>query len=314
MQPFALIQCAAIGVLVSVMPVCFGEQPEAAPAPETAAPVAAPQSGDVAADNASAPSAEPSAPKDTVASDAAVPEVAENVNQPDEALVKPGVVAQPVVAAVASDENVLKALAQNGDAEAQYQLGIANAQNPEEANQWLLRAAEQGNLDAQITMAQRYATGDGVQRNDAEAARWLQAAEQRYEQVQSNPNLLIIHSSHKVRTQVPEQFRVQTGVSLPPQAFGRRPSAVAAAPVVGGMAPGLQVSQPPPQYIDAINVQQAPPIDPVTMQPILSLQAPGSLEEQRALPAGSLPGQNAGAVRTLIDVNRGYQVESLRRR
>ena len=51
------------------------------------------------------------------------------------------------------EENQLRQLAENGKAEAQYQLGMTIS-NLEEAFQWFLRSAEQGYLDAY------YALGD----------------------------------------------------------------------------------------------------------------------------------------------------------
>jgi len=74
-----------------------------------------------------------------------------------------------IVAAVA----VLVALAAGGPVQAQ-----------DEADAWRERA-EQGDADAQYTLGVMYATGRGVPQNDGEAARWVRlAAEQGFAEAQ----------------------------------------------------------------------------------------------------------------------------------
>ena len=75
---------------------------------------------------------------------------------------------------------ILLQLANQGDAEAQYQLGViygrGNAAAPEddvEAAKWYRKAAEQGHEAAQARTALMYAYACGVARDDAEAARWF---------------------------------------------------------------------------------------------------------------------------------------------
>jgi TPR repeat protein len=78
----------------------------------------------------------------------------------------------------------LKAAAQ-GNAEAQAEVGelpkyypnseLLKSVNPVEA---LRQSAEQGNLDAQFQLAQRYQTGHGVPKDPTEAFKWMQKAAQ----------------------------------------------------------------------------------------------------------------------------------------
>ena len=70
-------------------------------------------------------------------------------------------------------------LATRGDAEAQYRLGrlCSEGQGVEkddaEAATWFLRAAEKGHVEAQVALATSYVWGHGVARDYAPAARWL---------------------------------------------------------------------------------------------------------------------------------------------
>ncbi|MDQ6631912.1 MAG: sel1 repeat family protein, partial [Verrucomicrobiota bacterium] len=75
----------------------------------------------------------------------------------------------------------LKGKAEQGDVESQYKLGLEYGKlwNLEESNKWYLKAAEQGNADAQHMMGVRYILGQGVERDPTEAVKWfLKAAEQ----------------------------------------------------------------------------------------------------------------------------------------
>jgi TPR repeat protein len=45
-----------------------------------------------------------------------------------------------------------------------------------EAVQWFRKAADQGNVDAQNSLAFMYITGQGVRQDDAEASRWYRKA------------------------------------------------------------------------------------------------------------------------------------------
>ncbi len=73
--------------------------------------------------------------------------------------------------------------AEQGDAEAQYNLGLMYDKlwDLKEAVKWLLKAAEQGDVDAQLHLGWRYANGDNFRRNASKAKYWTKKA---YE----NPN------------------------------------------------------------------------------------------------------------------------------
>ena len=71
----------------------------------------------------------------------------------------------------------LQLAAEQGHADAQLILGLADAGG--EAARWYRLAAEQGNADAQLILGTMYANGEGVPQDYGEAARWYRlAAEQ----------------------------------------------------------------------------------------------------------------------------------------
>ena len=89
-----------------------------------------------------------------------------------------------------------QAAAERGEAEAQLDLGTRYARgkgverNDAEAAKWLRKAADQGLARAQLDIGVLYATGRGVPRDDAEAARWYRkAADQGLPQAQLNLGL-----------------------------------------------------------------------------------------------------------------------------
>lgn len=79
----------------------------------------------------------------------------------------------------------LRIRAEEGDSEAQYEMGwrqaigMGLALNDSEALRWLRLAAEQGHRLAQNNLGARYATGDGMERNAAEAYFWFCQAAKR---------------------------------------------------------------------------------------------------------------------------------------
>jgi len=92
----------------------------------------------------------------------------------------------------ASLEADLKA-AEQGDAVGQYNLGVRYAtgegvpEDAAEAVKWYRMAAEQGYAIAQYNLGVMYANGEGVPEDDAEAAKWYRkAAEQGYVDAQFN--------------------------------------------------------------------------------------------------------------------------------
>jgi TPR repeat protein len=78
----------------------------------------------------------------------------------------------------ASEFDETKALAEQGHAAAQHNLGVMYTtgegvpENDTEAVKWYRKAAEQGNVSAQNNLGAMYAQGDGVPENDAEAVKW----------------------------------------------------------------------------------------------------------------------------------------------
>ena len=88
-------------------------------------------------------------------------------------------------AAAADEFNAVKKAAEQGDADAQHNLGVMYAygkgvpEDDAEAVRWYLKAAEQGHADAQGMLGVMYANGEGVALDYAEAAHWRRkAAEQ----------------------------------------------------------------------------------------------------------------------------------------
>lgn len=73
-------------------------------------------------------------------------------------------------------------LAELGDAEAQYNLGVmfdegaSVEQDLAQAARWYRKAAEQGFVDAQTNLGMMYYRGEGVPADLNEASRWLQRA------------------------------------------------------------------------------------------------------------------------------------------
>ena len=182
----------------------------------------------------------------------------EIVQQPTTASpeVQPTATSQPVENAVAPvGDSQIVALAESGDADAQYQLAVANDANPEESNKWYLKAAEQGNTDAQMVMAVRYALGQGVEKNLQEAERWLAMAEGQEQHVQQDQNVTVVGSSHQVRVQPRSPWIPITNPIHPPQ--------------LGQNWQQLQQTSPPPVvnfptnlFWDLTNIARAPEIQP----------------------------------------------------
>ncbi len=90
--------------------------------------------------------------------------------------------------------------AKQGDADAQVNLGICYAlghgvkQSHATAAEWWFKAAKQGHADAQFNLGVYYAHGRGVEQNDATAADWwLQAAKQGDADAQFNLGVYYAH-------------------------------------------------------------------------------------------------------------------------
>jgi len=87
--------------------------------------------------------------------------------------------------AAATEFDEMKALADQGDADAQVNLGVMYdvgdgvPMSDAEAVKWYRKAADQGYARAQFKLGVMYAVGEGVPENDAEAVKWYRkAAEQ----------------------------------------------------------------------------------------------------------------------------------------
>ena len=87
----------------------------------------------------------------------------------------------------------LQELAEQGDADAQFKLGVMYdngegvPQDYTEAAKWFRLAAEQGDAWAQYFLGVRYANGEGVPQDYTEAVKWYRlAAEQGHASAQSN--------------------------------------------------------------------------------------------------------------------------------
>ena len=88
---------------------------------------------------------------------------------------------------------LLKPLAEQGNARAQYDLGFMHEKgqgvpkDDVEAAKWYRKAAEQGNAIAQVNLGFMYDKGQGVPKDDVEAAkRWRKAAEEGFARAQYN--------------------------------------------------------------------------------------------------------------------------------
>ena len=102
---------------------------------------------------------------------------------------------------------VWRPLAQAGDREAQYRLGVMYAEgrgippNDAEAALWFERAAEQGEPMAQYNLAASYVEGTGVRKDMAAAAKWFRrAADQGVPLAQLNLGLLYASGAGVART------------------------------------------------------------------------------------------------------------------
>jgi TPR repeat protein len=87
----------------------------------------------------------------------------------------------------------LRAKAESGDVEAQFQLGsryhvgVGVLENAAEAVKWYRLAADRGNAPAQQALGHMYDVGAGVPENDIEAVKWFRlSAEQGYARAQSS--------------------------------------------------------------------------------------------------------------------------------
>lgn len=94
----------------------------------------------------------------------------------------------------------LKPLAEQGKAQAQFNLGLMYRegkgvpQDSKEAATWLSKAAEQGHVEAQENLGLSYATGSGVERDWVQADKWFGiAAASGKETAVNNQRIVEVH-------------------------------------------------------------------------------------------------------------------------
>jgi hypothetical protein len=142
-------------------------------------------------------------------------------------------------------------LAEQGDAEAQFDLGVLYEsgqgvlRNDAEAIKWYRKAAEQGDAVAQFNLGIMYAKGGGVLQNDGEAAHWYRlAADQGLAGAQFN--LGMMHADGKgVRQDYVQAFMWlnQAASQLPALGKGQRNTTVDARDVVASKMTPVQVTE-----------------------------------------------------------------------
>ena len=85
----------------------------------------------------------------------------------------------------------LRLAAEQGHAKAQIEMALSYSQDDAEAVRWARLAADQGDAEAQYKLGYRYAMGWGVAKDESEAVRWYRlAAEQGYATAQYNLGLM----------------------------------------------------------------------------------------------------------------------------
>lgn len=100
--------------------------------------------------------------------------------------------------AIAADFHTTSALANQGNASAQFNLGVMYdegngvAQDTAKAFEWYQKAAEQGNASAQFNIGWMYEHTDGVSQDSVKAVEWYRkAANQDYNQAMSSEGCLL---------------------------------------------------------------------------------------------------------------------------
>ncbi len=107
-----------------------------------------------------------------------------------------------------------KALAEQGDAEAQTNLGLMYdngqgvTQDDKEAVKWYRLAAEQGDADAQFNLGVMYENGQGVTQDDKESVKWYRlAAEQEHVLAGHQLGVMYHYGQQGVKTNYKEALR-----------------------------------------------------------------------------------------------------------
>ncbi len=111
------------------------------------------------------------------------------------------------------DRKYLKQLAQEGDKDAQYALGVAYytgtdvAKSADKAVEWFRQAAQQGHLMAKLSLSSLYLFGDGVKRDLVKAKKWLDEVDEYYKS--EGANVSSFHGEGWVLNQKPYEYTIQ---------------------------------------------------------------------------------------------------------
>ena len=106
-----------------------------------------------------------------------------------------------------------KKLAKDGDAYAQYILGLIYFKGEEvpkdykEAVKWYRRSAEQGYAPAQLNLGVMYHMGEGVPQDDKQAVKWYRKLAEKQGQVIAQYNLGLIHSKGYGSPEGPQDYK-----------------------------------------------------------------------------------------------------------
>ncbi len=137
---------------------------------------------------------------------------------------------------------VWRPLAQAGNAEAQYRLGVMYAEgrgvapNDAEAALWFERAADQGEPMAQYNLGASYAEGTGVRKDMGAAAKWFRrAADQGIALAQLNLGLLYANGAGVPQDNVEALKWIDLAIYTLPAGGIRSDAAKAVADVAGKM-------------------------------------------------------------------------------
>lgn len=84
---------------------------------------------------------------------------------------------QEVLRVKAQELHWRRKAAEQGNAEAQYMMGVLyHGKDYAQAMMWFRKAADQGNAEAQLQIGGLYSSGRGVPQDDAQAASWFRKA------------------------------------------------------------------------------------------------------------------------------------------
>ncbi|MEW6303972.1 MAG: tetratricopeptide repeat protein, partial [Verrucomicrobiota bacterium] len=97
--------------------------------------------------------------------------------------------------------------------------GSGVPKNHEEAAKWFLKAAQQGDADAQCQLGKMYAKGKGVKLDQVEAWKWFQLAEEQDHPHAQEGRLIIEHQLSPAQQlealRRVDAFHGKTGIVLP---------------------------------------------------------------------------------------------------